>query len=87
MIAAVDPRPTQRAVHVALRFCLSFESVAAVIPGILTPTQARENAAVSDFGPLSKAELARIRTHYRQNDYLVAAPARVVAMRQDKVGK
>jgi aryl-alcohol dehydrogenase-like predicted oxidoreductase len=83
MSAAVDRRSTQRAVHVALRFCLSFESVATVIPGILTPAQARENAAASDFGPLSKAELARIRTHYQQNDYLVAPPTRVAAMEQD----
>ena len=85
--AAVDPRPAQRAVHIALRFCLSFESVATVIPGILTPAQARENAAASDFGPLSKAELTRIRKRYRQNEYLVAPPARVAATILDNAGE
>jgi len=39
-------------VRTALRFCLSFDAVAAVIPGILTPRQAEENAAAGDLDPL-----------------------------------
>jgi aryl-alcohol dehydrogenase-like predicted oxidoreductase len=37
----------------ALAYCLSFPAVSCVIPGILTPDQAQENAAASAFAPLS----------------------------------
>lgn len=44
----------------ALRFCLSFPAVATVIPGILTETEAAENARASDLGPLPAAVRDRI---------------------------
>ncbi len=44
----------------ALRFCLSFPAVSTVIPGILTPTEAEENAAASGFGALAPAALERV---------------------------
>jgi Predicted oxidoreductases (related to aryl-alcohol dehydrogenases) len=47
-------------IQAALRFCLSFPAVSTVIPGILTPEQAVENAEASTLGPLSESTLTRI---------------------------
>ncbi|HEX3972037.1 MAG TPA: aldo/keto reductase [Stellaceae bacterium] len=59
MQAATEAPANQSQSQAALRFCLSFPAVATVIPGILSPEEALENAAASDFGPL--ADVARDR--------------------------
>ena len=48
----------------AIRFCLSFDNIVTVIPGILTPQQAVNNALISNLGPLSKSEILLIREVY-----------------------
>lgn len=53
-------------VAVALRFCLSFEAVATVIPGMLSPAQVLASVAVCDQGPLDAIALRRIEALYRQ---------------------
>lgn len=58
----------------ALRYCLSFPGVAAVIPGMMTPMEVDENAAAADFGPLSDAETAAIRHCYVSADLFDGAP-------------
>ena len=55
-------------VAVAMRFCLSFPAVAAVIPGMLTADEVRSNAAASAQGPLSADELTRVREIYRRHE-------------------
>jgi aryl-alcohol dehydrogenase-like predicted oxidoreductase len=50
--------------QMALRWCLDFEAVSAVIPGAKSPAQARENAAVSDLRGLSDELHERLRTFY-----------------------
>jgi aryl-alcohol dehydrogenase-like predicted oxidoreductase len=60
MQAAAGAPADQSQSQAALRFCLSFPAVATVIPGILSPEEAMENAAVSDFGPLADAARDRI---------------------------
>ncbi len=45
-----DWTPTQ----LALKFCISFPAVSVVIPGILHPSEAEENAKASDLPPLGK---------------------------------
>jgi aryl-alcohol dehydrogenase-like predicted oxidoreductase len=57
----------------ALRYCLSFEAVASVIPGILTDAEARENGAASDLGPLAAGDLAALRAIYRASTEFVGA--------------
>ena len=47
----------------AIRFCLSHPAVSTVIPGMRTPEHARSNTAISDGRLLSKAMLARLKTH------------------------
>ncbi len=68
--AAAVPLDHSRS-EAALRFCLSFPAVSAVIPGILTPEEADENAAASDRGPLTDTARERILTLNRQRDFFV----------------
>lgn len=51
----------------ALRFCLSFDGVASVIPGMLTPSQVTENVRASQLGRLTTEELAEVEQVYREN--------------------
>lgn len=53
ILAAVAASPGASAVQTALRFCLAFPAVSSVIPGILRPAEADQNAAASILGPLS----------------------------------
>jgi len=55
----------------ALRFCLSFDAVSSVIPGMLTREQVRENAAAGDGPVLGPAEMGRIREIYRSQRFFV----------------
>lgn len=48
----------------ALRWCLDFDAVTAVIPGAKRPKQARENAAASELAPLSETVHQRLRRFY-----------------------
>jgi aryl-alcohol dehydrogenase-like predicted oxidoreductase len=73
LLAAVatvrGPAPVQN----ALRFCLAFEGVSTVIPGILTPQEARDNAQASDFGPLGKEAVAAVLEINSRRQFFVAA--------------
>jgi aryl-alcohol dehydrogenase-like predicted oxidoreductase len=57
--------PTETASQFALRFCLSFEAVACVIPGMLRAEEVIENAAASRSGPIPRSILAALREDYR----------------------
>ena len=50
----------------ALRWCLDFDAVSAVIPGARRADQARDNAAASDLPPLSPALHEQIKHFYRE---------------------
>lgn len=54
----------------ALRWCLDFDAVTAVIPGAKRPEQVRENAAASDLAPLSERLHKQLRRFY--DDEVVA---------------
>lgn len=56
----------QSAVHKALRFCLSFSEVAAVIPGMLNREHVAENVQASQLGQLAADELAAVEQIYRE---------------------
>ena len=68
---AADAPADQTRSQVALRFCLSFPAVSTVIPGILTPAEAEENGAASEFGPLSRAACSRILDLNRTQSFFV----------------
>lgn len=57
--------PTQ----IALKFCLSFPAVSSVIPGILHPEEARENASASDLLQFTPEEIARAREVYHSHEF------------------
>lgn len=59
-------------IETALRFCLSFPEVSCVIPGILTPREAEENAAIGDTAPLSPETVARVLELHRRESFFVA---------------
>lgn len=69
--AAFDTSVKQTEAQAALRYCLSYPAVSAVIPGILKPSEAEENAAASDLGPLSKNEVTQIEQAYRDNSFFL----------------
>jgi aryl-alcohol dehydrogenase-like predicted oxidoreductase len=64
MMAFRDPTVDETEANFALRFCLSFTSVASVIPGILTAAEAVANARASEQGPMAPQTLAAIRAAY-----------------------
>lgn len=51
----------------ALRWCLDFEAVGAIIPGAKNPQQARENARASDLPPLSRELHATLAEFYARD--------------------
>ncbi len=51
----------------ALRFCVSFDSVATVIPGMITPDEVHANAAASRKGPLTADEIRCVNAVYRKH--------------------
>ncbi len=74
LLAAVATAPGSAAVHSALRFCLAFDGVSSVIPGILTPEEAEADAAASELGPLDKEAVAAVLEINRRRQFFVAAP-------------
>ena len=74
LLAAIGVTPGPQAAESALRFCLSFPAVSSVIPGILTPGEAAQNARASDLGPLSKAAVDAVLQINRTRQFFVARP-------------
>jgi aryl-alcohol dehydrogenase-like predicted oxidoreductase len=60
-------------VQLALKFCLSFDGVSTVIPGMLNCSQVMENVAASDRTRLDANEIAAIRKIYSENTFMIAA--------------
>lgn len=55
------------AAQLALRFCLSFPGISAVIPGMMHPNEVEEDAVASDLEPLSDEEVALIQKVCSEN--------------------
>ena len=55
----------------ALRFCLSFDAVSSVIPGMLTRAHVEENAGASNGPALGAAEIGRIGNIYHSHRFFV----------------
>lgn len=49
--------------ELALKFCLAFDAVSTVIPGMRTEAHARENCLVSDGKSLGEKEIAELKKH------------------------
>lgn len=72
LAAAGDRRPGARA-QIALRFCLSFDAVATVIPGMLTAEEVEVNAAAGDVEPFGASDIERLENVYRRYEAALAA--------------
>lgn len=53
----------------ALRFCLDFDSVSTVIPGMIKVHEVLENACSSNMQPLTKEEMTRILNIYMEHEF------------------
>jgi aryl-alcohol dehydrogenase-like predicted oxidoreductase len=56
----------QKKTELAIRFCLSFPWVAYVLTGIMSETEAIENAEIANLGPLNTEELEKIKKNYNK---------------------
>ena len=70
LFASVNGRADTPA-QFALRFCLSFDAVSSVIPGMLTRAQVEENAAASHGPALGDPEIRRIGDIYHSHRFFV----------------
>lgn len=76
LLAAVASAPGVASVQSALRFCLSFQGVSSVIPGILSPQEAEDDALASDLGPLGEQAVAAVfQINSRRQFFVTAARA------------
>lgn len=64
--AVINSGGEQTSGQKALRFCLSFDAVSAVIPGMLTAEQVQENILASSLGALTPEELILVERIYRE---------------------
>lgn len=55
--------------QVALRFCLDFEAVSTVIPGMMKTSEVLENSAASYMPSFTDEEMSRIEYIYKTNDF------------------
>jgi aryl-alcohol dehydrogenase-like predicted oxidoreductase len=79
LLTAVKAAPGPSGVQAALRFCLSYPAVSCVIPGILSPAEADQNAAISALGSLDDDALAAVLEINRTQDFFVRPPAKPAA--------
>jgi aryl-alcohol dehydrogenase-like predicted oxidoreductase len=76
LLQAVEAAPGTAGAQAALRFCLAFPAVSTIIPGILTPDEADQNAAASLAGPLPAATAEAVLAINRRRQFFVAKPRR-----------
>ena len=76
LLSAVGAAAGTPGVQAALRFCLAFPAVSTVIPGILAPEEADQNATASAAGPLAAAAVEEVLAINRRRQFFVAGPRR-----------
>ena len=69
----MSARPGAQGAESALRFCLAFQAVSSVIPGILTPAEAAENARASAAGALPAPAVEAVLAINRRRQFFVRA--------------
>lgn len=71
LLAAVPQPPGSTATQAALRFCLSFPAVSAVIPGMIRAEEVDENAEASRLGPMPPAAIEAVLALNRTPSFFV----------------
>ena len=70
-LGAVPLPPGSTKTQAALRFCLSFQAVATVIPGMLRPEEVEENAGASLLGPLPSDTIDAVLSLNRSHSFFI----------------
>lgn len=68
-------RIEQTSAQFSLRFCLSYQNISSVIPGMILTSEVKENSAASEMEALSAHELSQIEEIYRSNTFFVRQSA------------
>ncbi|MBT3360322.1 MAG: aldo/keto reductase [Rhodospirillales bacterium] len=68
-----DDQEARSSAQLALAFCLAFDQVATVIPGMMNETEVCENAAAARLGKLSAHHMTELRRIYTKNEFFVAS--------------
>jgi aryl-alcohol dehydrogenase-like predicted oxidoreductase len=69
LFSPINRNPKRSQAQFALQFCVAFDAVSTVIPGMLHPAEVDEDAEASQFPPLTKDELDAIRQVYANNEF------------------
>ncbi|WP_428660033.1 aldo/keto reductase [Reyranella sp.] len=75
LLAAIGADRGTGGAQSALRFCLAFQAISTVIPGILTPAEADDDAAASDLGPLPERAIEAVLEINRRRQFFVRPTA------------
>lgn len=73
VLSAVPQPPGSTAIQAALRFCLSFPAVSAIIPGMIRSAEVDENAEASRLGPLPPEAIEAVLALNRTSSFFVRA--------------
>ena len=68
---ALTKEPGWTYAQTALKFCLSYESVSTVVPGMLTSGQVEENVQASQMTRFSAEELGKAELIYSENEFFL----------------
>lgn len=69
--AVLQEHEKQTHAQIALRFCLSYQNISTVIPGMLTKTEVKENAVASQLGSFAEMKLLKLRQIYQENTFFL----------------
>jgi len=81
-LKAIMAKEKQTAVDIALKYCLSYQAVSTVIPGMLHPSEVEEDVVASALKPFTEQELHELEQIYRQNTFFLGKNTYVI---EDKV--
>lgn len=70
-LEAIDKSVEQTSAQIALRFCLSYNQISSVIPGMLNSKEVLENIIASQIGPLNEKEISRLENIFKENTFFV----------------
>jgi aryl-alcohol dehydrogenase-like predicted oxidoreductase len=68
---AIDKKVEQTDAQLALRFCLSYDIISTVIPGMMNEKEVVENAQASQKGPLSEIEKLKLEEIFSSNVFFL----------------
>ncbi len=71
LFSYINRNPERTPTQLALQFCLGFDSISTVIPGLMNDAEVKEDAAASGLPALTAEEIAAIESVYKGNEFFV----------------